>query len=642
MQGRITQEQFRSQLKSDAERAVDLEMLKTFHEFYASRLEQFASFLQTVATPQRPTDHPGTARKLRAIADSHISDAVDTKAPLWKENLENVFEFLEEMRVGAGLGLICLGDMEAGTAHWLVELVFRRAAEAWQSCKEVADRSQTEPHYLYSTTAAALFQRIWFSRIPLPRTMAEHLRQEYTQARLKLKQQRIEAAQHPGSQSVSSFEPYRRRLGRFLAHDSVFGIWNLRRAIEAQAGTTSRLPPTEMLSMIWTHFCDVTLPGELQRDAQVMVGLIRSLEAISKQLVAGIEDVPLAKRDAVAEVYGRFQSDLNRFLQDIELFITQSNLPDYGFSRLPGLSEVEAHRKGEGEPYGQPMNEPAAVDIAIITVLREEATAVRALLGDTELAKPTLSFPRNLYAWEWGTVQSPRFERPYTVAHALVGHAGGTPGYGATLKTIERWNPTYVLLVGIAGGLGTRISRGDVALSTHIYGYEYGKLEGQKFTPRPDWNHQVDNALLRSAVTMADRDSTWHAHLPKPPSAPEFTPKVLEGPIASGDKVVDHQRSSFFRKVSDAWNGKLIAVEVEGAGAAAAVAAAREAGMNPGFLMVRGISDIPPSDASSTSANQTSERDTWKDFAAAAAAGFAAHFIKQGWPIAPRVDGAGS
>jgi nucleoside phosphorylase len=116
-------------------------------------------------------------------------------------------------------------------------------------------------------------------------------------------------------------------------------------------------------------------------------------------------------------------------------------------------------------------------------------------------------------------------------------------------------------------------------------------------------------------------------------------PQVIAAPVASGDKVVDDPSADFFSEVLASWP-KLRAVEMEGAGAAAAVRDLTDSGKSVGFAMIRGISDLPwsKSDRPSDSASdvQTVERDQWKEYAADAAATFAVQLMAHGWPLPPR------
>ena len=119
----------------------------------------------------------------------------------------------------------------------------------------------------------------------------------------------------------------------------------------------------------------------------------------------------------------------------------------------------------------------------------------------------------------------------------------------------------------------------------------------------------------------------------KPPSGVSYAPSVKVGAVASGDKVVDNLADPFFQAVLKEWP-KLLAVEMEGAGAALAIKRAVEEGTSVGFGMIRGISDTPS--MTTVAATQTGERDAWKKYASDAAACLAVHLVQRRWPVKPR------
>ena len=206
----------------------------------------------------------------------------------------------------------------------------------------------------------------------------------------------------------------------------------------------------------------------------------------------------------------------------------------------------------------------------------------------------------------------------------------------ATYKTIERWNPRYVFLVGIAGGFRSDgLDKGDIVLSDVIYGYEYGKIREQ-FEPRYDWIYRCDTSLITGTRAFA-LSTDWADKIREiRPDGIRKAPKSLYGPIASGDKVVDNLDQEIFATVIRAWP-KLLAIEMEGAGAAEAIELAKSAGYDVHFLMIRGISDMPQSGVDVTIGSQSGERNEWKKYAAEVAATFTISYIKNGLPDPPTI-----
>ncbi len=276
------------------------------------------------------------------------------------------------------------------------------------------------------------------------------------------------------------------------------------------------------------------------------------------------------------------------------------------------------------------------VDVAIITILPQEYEAVLKRLERVRRPPPQEQHP-DICAWMTGEIISPAYERPFRIVVAMAERAGNVSSAHVTRITIERWEPRYVVLVGVAGGLPKeKLVKGDVVISSVIWSYEYGKL-AESFQPRLDFTYQVDSGLLRNASALAIRDPSWREPLKRHIEYGYALPKVVVGPVASGDKVVDDVRSDLFKKVLEKWP-KLQAIEMEGAGAAAAIAEAQSLGYTIGFLMIRGISDMPIAvePTSVKEGGQTEQRDSCKIAASDAAATFAAHLIRNAWPLPPR------
>lgn len=188
MQGKISHDELKTRLRHDAERPIDLEMLKIFHETLNSKLEHYSRILQAmsrVVNNQQNIDSWEDGQ-IEDELDLHV-EAIEKKFPLWKENLQTCIDFLDELRVQERLGSVQIDEFRATSAHWLAELVLERVVEAWKSSRKIAKRSQTDPAYLYSTTASTLFFDTWFLQFPSPQHILESLREEYTHARLALK-----------------------------------------------------------------------------------------------------------------------------------------------------------------------------------------------------------------------------------------------------------------------------------------------------------------------------------------------------------------------------------------------------------------------------------------------------------------------
>ena len=276
----------------------------------------------------------------------------------------------------------------------------------------------------------------------------------------------------------------------------------------------------------------------------------------------------------------------------------------------------------------------AQIDIAIITVLPEEYHAVLQKLENVRVVMESDGRP-NVYVWATGEVYSADRKTSHRLVVAMAGEAGEVSGALATKATIDRWSPRDVLLVGIAGGIHESLTLGDVVVSTQIWGYEHGHL-GTRYDTGGVFFFQPNPNLMKAAL---DLGPAWRQRIEV--SAPNVNaiPKVVGGKTASGNKVIENASSDYFAE-SLRLDTSIVSVDMEGAGAAAAVAKDHDMGGTTGFLMIRGISDLIEKKNGERSARagrgRNPQRDLWKRYASDVAASFAVGLIESNWPDATR------
>jgi nucleoside phosphorylase len=188
-----------------------------------------------------------------------------------------------------------------------------------------------------------------------------------------------------------------------------------------------------------------------------------------------------------------------------------------------------------------------------------------------------------------------------------------------TADLIRRFSPRFVLLVGIAGGNRAEgVALGDIIVSDQIIDYELQRLQPGKPEIRQQ-AYAVHQRLLSEAQALLG----WEAKIEvKRPGKGAVKRRV--GPTLCGDKVI--AIGSVLRTLGLQFPN-VIAVEMEGAGCALACLRF-DAG--PGFLMIRGVSDL------ADEKKQTSAVVQWRPYASDAAAGFAMHLLHR---ILPRRNG---
>jgi nucleoside phosphorylase len=279
------------------------------------------------------------------------------------------------------------------------------------------------------------------------------------------------------------------------------------------------------------------------------------------------------------------------------------------------------------------LDESAPVDVAILTIIPEEYEAVFNYLGRRQPVRPKDGVSTN-YPSQFGEIWSKAYGKPYRVVLTYAGEAGPATATDATNDILNRWRPRYLVVVGVAGGLPLDgLKKGDVVVSRSIWNYEYGKVVDE-FEPRTDNTYPSDAGLVNVAGIFASEYPTWWQGMRvASPSGEGHTPEIKVGMVGSGNKVVDSQVNAFVQAILKKVP-KLMAVEMEGAGAALAVLRAGNRGVPVSFGMIRGISDMPR-DFTGVPNTQTQERDSWKKYAANAAAHLCIQMLQSRWPEPP-------
>jgi nucleoside phosphorylase len=257
-------------------------------------------------------------------------------------------------------------------------------------------------------------------------------------------------------------------------------------------------------------------------------------------------------------------------------------------------------------------------DFVIITALEEEREAMLSKLPGHQRLNPSTADIRTYYLASVPAMLADGAAIDYRVAVTSLLGMGRVQAVVATGDAIRRWRPRYVLLVGIAGGVAMKgVRLGDVLVSDQIVDYELQKLTAKG--PQVRWQvHRADPRLLNAALNFSD--TGWHKQVGTWRPDPD-APKRHVGPIASGDKVIAFDK--VLTKYRDTWPA-LIGVEMEAAGAATATFQAAE---QPGFFMIRGVSDFADEQKG------TPDVDRWRAYACDVAAAYTIAFLQSG-PIA--------
>jgi nucleoside phosphorylase len=254
-------------------------------------------------------------------------------------------------------------------------------------------------------------------------------------------------------------------------------------------------------------------------------------------------------------------------------------------------------------------------DFVIITALEEERDAMLSKLDGYKRLNPSQADIRTYYQAHVPATLPDGAQTGYQVVVTAQLGMGRLQASIATSDAIRRWRPHYVLLVGIAGGVAAKDVRlGDVLISDQIVDYELQKLTAKG--PQVRWQvHRAAPRLLDAALNFSD--TGWHKQIAAWRPDPD-APKRHIGPIASGDKVIAFGK--VLAKYRDMWPA-LLGVEMEAAGAATAAFQAAE---QPGFFMIRGVSDFADEDKG------TPNVERWRTYACDVAATYTIALLRSG------------
>lgn len=207
------------------------------------------------------------------------------------------------------------------------------------------------------------------------------------------------------------------------------------------------------------------------------------------------------------------------------------------------------------------------MDIVILCPLAIEYHHVRQHLFDLQ----TYISEKDSALYELGKYQGKHKE--YDVAIRQIGKSNEVIAM-ATVQAIQSFNPVFVFLVGVAGGVKD-VKIGDVVIATKAYGYESGKETKKGFLSRPDVK-EFSPRLVDQARHIVHRKGKGSS----------FPYQIIFGPIASGNKVIA-SKQEIYNHIKRNYNDTN-ALEMESIGFAKAVNNYNSVhGIN-----IRGISDL--------------------------------------------------
>jgi adenosylhomocysteine nucleosidase len=244
-------------------------------------------------------------------------------------------------------------------------------------------------------------------------------------------------------------------------------------------------------------------------------------------------------------------------------------------------------------PYTQESEQPSGRDwdIGVITVLSEEAHAVRDMMRSAGRYQ-TQDQPGGL-RFDEAVIRAADGQIKIAGLQSL--DPGVQPAGHAFDDLTKYYAPTVVVLAGIAGGIHPSVRLGDVILTREVIYYDQRK-ETPAAVLRRGTSYRVPHMIVRAINNLLSDHGEPCILTATGPDRIRRKFRVLFGPIGSGEVVVaraDSEVTDYLRR----WNDKTLAIETETAGLARAF---YEKGSDRsrvrGWLAVRGISDLADQD----------------------------------------------
>lgn len=245
--------------------------------------------------------------------------------------------------------------------------------------------------------------------------------------------------------------------------------------------------------------------------------------------------------------------------------------------------------------------------IALLTIVPDEFEAARTVF---DVSTP---LPGTAY---FSTDPPGTFEHQVVLRRAF--GRGNVPAQQAASDILEDFKPRFLILIGVAGGVGGRddVGLGDVVVPDYIHYGEMQKLVGgqalSRYLPYDHPSMYLHERHVHAGVYGAAWDGSISDRRPL-----VGNPRVLTGSLVAGEKVWGDPSNVEQAKMLEHFNDS-VAVDMESMGVARAVfSGRRDLNHNAQYLIVRGISDLVGDESN----NDT--RKQWRSYAAFAAATFA-------------------
>ena len=254
--------------------------------------------------------------------------------------------------------------------------------------------------------------------------------------------------------------------------------------------------------------------------------------------------------------------------------------------------------------------------IALVTITTEEFDGVRSVFGLSH------QHPERPYS-----VESPDRRKHYPIVLRRAPGQTNVVAAGLTSEILEDFRPSYVFVIGTAGGHSERdgVQLGDVVIADYLEYSGYWKLNKGKYHERKlPFDHPSLHLREHFAERIRQSPEKWLEQITAERPT-EGVCKALVGEVVAGEILLGDAKNKEQRRLLNKYE-KALAFEMESFGIAQTIYRYRSSvHYNPQFLIVRGISDLVNTDATANN----DERKRWTPYAINAAATFVKLLIEK-------------
>lgn len=250
--------------------------------------------------------------------------------------------------------------------------------------------------------------------------------------------------------------------------------------------------------------------------------------------------------------------------------------------------------------------EKEKIDVALITAVKVETQSVKKLCDAWEIIKldndPTIYYKAH-------------FNNKITVLHAQQSEMGMSAVATLTTKIISNFSPRYIIMTGIAAGIGKDKNLGDILIPTEIWNYSSGKYvkkEDDSYAFEPNPGTISLEPTLNELLDQDFSDQLYQIKKKYPISIGKEL-NIIRGPMACGSAVVANDE--IVKKLIRKHQRKTIGLDMESYGM---FYAASYTNKNCKPICIKSICDFADQE----------KNDEYQEYAAYTSANFAKYCIE--------------